>query len=328
MVMGALLCVSQTGHAAPPQTPRSAHDLAYEAIACWLGPVWGDAIGEPIEQRKANAEQRCRDVVQQTWGDRDLKGDGERLRALESTAIADLTARVDALAKGKLSDDDRKALVSLVRVTAGAQRDNMWARRAADRIRLDETGKRAHQRLNGDEHTALDPLLKSEGLRALLTLDARRFTGDAHALGLLSAMDRVTMARGLPRHLEIYATAPAFQLLFGVAPPAMPADPTVEVLPRVWIGYLTRVAAGAGHPVPDSAALPKDRVRLAWASMIEGIADQLQRTAPRVTDTLRPVVDGAARRLKAESIADRNAFALEQRQRSTPRTDLSSRQRP
>jgi TusA-related sulfurtransferase len=162
-----------------------------------------------------------------------------------------------------------------------------------------------------------------EGLRALIQLNDRGFSADAHALGILSALDRVKMARGLPRHVEIYATAPAFELLFGVAPPATPPDPTIEVLPRVWIEYLTRVAASAGHPVPDTAAQPRDRVRLAWAGMLEGSADKLLRDGAGASDTLRPVVEGAARRLTAEAIADRNAFAAEQRQRAAQHADLS-----
>jgi TusA-related sulfurtransferase len=79
---------------------------------------------------------------------------------------------------------------------------------------------------------------------------------------------------------------------------------------------LTHVAASAGHPVPEAATQPKDRVRLAWAGMLEGSADKLLRDSHGVSDTLRPVVEGAARRLTAEAIGDRNAFAAAEREQA------------
>lgn len=320
-----LMMMVQARAQAAPKTAapdaRAAEDLAYEAIACWLGPVWGDAIGEPVEQRKANTEARCKDVVARTWGARDSKGDLERLRALEANAVADLLHRVDALAQGSAGRAD---LVSLLRLTAGAMRDNMWARRAADKIKLDEKSARPHDRLLDDERAAADPLLKSESVRALLQAKAGAFGGDAHALGIFAAMDRINAAGGLPRHVEIYAAGPAFRLLFDVAPPDVPSDPGKPVAPHVWLDYLARVAAAAGHPLPDTAARGEERDRLAWAGMLDGVADRLEQTSG-VSTRLRPVVDGTVRRLRAEAIGDRNWFTEEQRRRAELRSDLSGK---
>jgi hypothetical protein len=309
--------------AVPPPGPNAAHDLTYEAIACWLGPVWGDAISEPVEQRKENADARCLGTVRAVWANNDDKTNVERLRALESTAMQDLVAKVDELGKNTMAEKDRHDLVTLLKHVVGAQRDNMWARRAGDRIRIDESRQKPHQRITDDERKAMDPLLKSESLRSLLTLDAGRYTADAHALGILSAMDRINVATGLPRHVEIFAAEPTFTLLFHTSAPEVPPDPSAPLGPRYWIDYLDKAAANAGHPVPSTAAGGADRVLLGWAGMLDGIADQLAEKRAQLSDHLKPVVEGTIRRLQAEAIGDRNRYADQQTRRSSAREDLS-----
>ncbi len=286
----------------------NSYDLAYLAIGCWFGPVWGDALGEPIEQREANAAQRCVQTVQQVWP-RDPKGNLERLRALEPTAISQLLSRVDAQAQGVLDDHERRDLVNLLGDVAGAQRDNMWARRATDRIRLDESKQKPHDRISDDERAALDPLLKVASLTALYTLNAGRYTADARALAVLSAMDRLNISRGLPRHVEVYADEPVFSLLFGLLPAAVDPDPAQETAPHVWVEYLAKAAANAGHPVPSDAIRTADRDLLGWAGMLDGVADRLREGGAQLTDRLQPVVSGTIRRLQAQAIGDRNRFA-------------------
>ncbi len=321
-----LAACAHQGPAAPgvtaPLGSNGAYNLTYEAIACWIGPVWGDALGEPVEQRKLNAENRCLGAVRRVWTNDD-KGHVERLRALEVTAVAELLARVDELGKGTLSDKERRDLVSLVREVAGAQRDNLWARRAADRIRIDESRQKPHTRITDDERAALDPLLKAASLRALYELDAGRYTADAHTLAILSAMDRLNVAGGLPRHVEIYAAEPVFTLLFHVPTLELESNPAIEIPPHVWIDYLVKAAANAGHPVPSIAAQTADRDLIGWAGMLDGISDQLAENSAQLSDHLKPVAAGTIRRLQAEAIADRNRFADLQARRSNERADLS-----
>jgi hypothetical protein len=243
------------------------------------------------------------------------------LRALEQSAVADLLKRVETLAQGT---GEQRDLVNVLRLTAGAMRDNMWARRAADKIKLDEKSLRPHDRLLDDERAAVDPLLKTEGVRALLQAQAGSFTPDAHALGIFAAMDRINAAGGLPRHVEIYAAGPAFRLLFDVVAPVVPSDATKPVPPHIWLEYLARVAAAAGHPLPDTAARGEERDRLAWAGMLDGVADRFEQTRG-VSQRLRPAVDGTVRRLRAEAIGDRNWFTEEQRRRAELHGDLAGK---
>jgi hypothetical protein len=308
--------------AAAPPGPNAAYDLTYQAIGCWLGPVWGDAIGEAVEQRKANADERCLGTVRRVWVNND-NTNVERLRAFEENAITDLVARVDELGKGTLPEKERHDLVSLLRHVAGAQRDNLWARRAADRIRLDESRQQPHQRITDDERKGMDALLKSESLRALLTLEAGRYTADANALGILSAMDRINVASGLPRHVEIFAAEPAFTLLFHTPAPEVAVDPAAPLGPHYWIDYLDKAAANAGHPVASTAAGGADRDLLGWAGMLDGIADRLAENRAQLSGHLKPVVEGTVRRLQAEAIGDRNRFASQQALRADQRVAMS-----
>jgi hypothetical protein len=292
-----------------PSEEWGAPELAFSAIACWLGPVSQEAPGDPVAVRVAKADVQCHFTVQHTWGNRDDEGDYERLRALEENAVADLLTRVGALAQ-RAGEGDRHELVMLLKATATAERDNLWARRAADKVKLDLTGARMKPdaSLTDDERAALGPFARAGSLRALLELRVGALAPDARALGILCAMDRIEIARGLPRRLEIAAAAPALQLLFGASPPAVPSDVGVEVAPHVWIDYLVRAANTAGHPISPTAVGGEERDRLAWAAVLDGLADRLA-TVGTLGAPLRAVVDGAERRLRAEAIGDRNWFA-------------------
>jgi hypothetical protein len=286
----------------------SGRQLAYAAMACWFGPVWQDALGDPDVLTSAHGEETCHRVVSQVWRGQDDKGDYARLRALESNALGELSDEIDARAK-RAGDGDRRDLVVLVRATAAAQRENMWARRAADKIKLDIEGARANPDadLTSDELAALEPFRSASALHALLALRAGALTADAHAIGILCAMDRIELGLGLPRRFEVAAAAPALGALFGVAPPAL-ASNTLEVAPHVWIDYLASAARAAGHGLPPEAVGGEQRDRLAWAGVLDGLADRL--IAADVTRApLRAVVEGTERRLRAEAVGNRNWFA-------------------
>jgi hypothetical protein len=119
-------------------------------------------------------------------------------------------------------------------------------------------------------------------MAALLALDAGDLSTEAHAMGLFCAMDRVELARGLPKHLKVYAVAGAHQLVFGVAPPAVPEDVTAKLERGLWLRYLADVARAAGHPVPVKATHPREREPWAFGGVVAGYADKLRADAAKL----------------------------------------------
>src|SRR3974390_2102728 len=88
---------------APPppavQTPEAGHKLVVLAASCWLGGLWGEALGEQDPAAKATGnETRCHELERRVW-QTDDKVRFEQLRALEWTAVSDVVAAVDTAAK-------------------------------------------------------------------------------------------------------------------------------------------------------------------------------------------------------------------------------------
>lgn len=287
------------------------YSLAMATFACWLGPVWTEAEQPTAAAQVADAHARCNDVAVRVWGDAEPTR-VERLRALEAVAVDDTVLKVKALS-ATMPDGDRRALEALVKRTADAQRENMWARRASDKIKIDLGDEdRPDQRLTADEQQAIGALGGHRALAALLALSGP-FGDDAHALALLAAMDRMELARGLPKHMKVYAVRDAFQLLFAVPPPPLPADVATPLPPGEWLSYLERVATAAGHGGGGDAQPPRARNQLAWGSVLAGFADRLRPLGERTSATMAPVVRATVKRLDAEYIADRNAVASSKR---------------
>ncbi len=296
--------------AAPTPTGEAAHRLVVEATACWFGGLWGDALGEEGEMKRTGDERRCRDVAQMAYGT-DAKDRLEQVRAVEATAVGDIAAKVELLASNDTVDGPRKDKLSkLVLAIGDVQRELLMARRAADRVKVDEDTKDA-DKLSKDEQTAAPTLRAHAALDALLALDAGNLTKEAHAIAVLAVLERTNIARRLPRHLKLYAVGDAFKALFGVDLPSsgVPDDPTKKLTPGTWATYLTSAASGAGHAVPATAKSPQDRYALAWAGTQAGIADKLAADEPGVggeTD-LKKVVLVVKDRLLAEVSAEQNA---------------------
>jgi hypothetical protein len=287
--------------------PSDPHTLAIAAAACWFGGLWGDALGESLDQRKANDEARCNDVVVRVWGQPD-KTRYELLRGLDGKAIENVVAKVGPdSAPGKL-----------VRAFGDAQKEALEARHAADRVKRDVV--KEPDRLTKDEAAVVGALAASKALDALLKTDAGDLTHEVHALGLMTAMERLATSRGLPKHLKVYAMEGPIGLLFGVTAPAMPDDATKPLPKGAYLAYVEAAAKGAGHPVPDSAKAPKDRESLAWAGVNEGVADKLKADMGAISkDTpLADVVAHAAQRLDAEYQAETNALATKTAAPATP----------
>jgi hypothetical protein len=278
------------------------------AAACWFGGVWGDAEGDSVDMRAQASEARCHDVVRRVYGS-DSKDHYEQMRAIEPSVVGDVAGKVETLAKDDPDDAPRsQTLAKLVQAVAAAQREGMLARRAGDRIKRDLDHE--PDKLTNDEAAAVVPLRDTRNLEALLKMDAGDITHDAHALGMLAAMERVEIGRGLPKHMKIYAVGGANQILFGVAPPAVPDDASKPLKRGTWLAYLTDVAKAAGHAVPDSAKTPKQREPLAWVGVLEGYADKLRTDIDGLAkDTrLHHVSSVVVQRLDAEYKAEVNAL--------------------
>jgi len=281
------------------------------AAACWFGGIWGDAEGETEETRGRATEARCHDVVRRVYG----KDDDDRykqLRALEPSVVGDIAGKVEALAKEDSDDAPRsQTLGQLVQAVAGAEREAMFARRAASRVKRDLDHE--PEKLSADDAAAVEPLKDTRMLEALLKFQGGDITHDAHALGMLAALDHVEVARNVPRHLKIYAIGGPNQLLFGVPLPDTAVDPGTGKPKRsrtYWLDYLLTAATAAGHPVPAGVTVNKKREPLAWGGMLEGYADKLRGDIDGLAkDTrLHNVASVVVQRLDAEFRAQQNAL--------------------
>ncbi|HEY1691940.1 MAG TPA: hypothetical protein VGG39_07250 [Polyangiaceae bacterium] len=305
--------VSATAEAPPPppQTQEEAHKLAILAAGCWLGGFWADALGEQDEMKAKGIENRCHELERRVWG-ADDKAHWEQLRALEQNAQADVVAKVDETAKTDGIDGRRRAeLVKLTGALGDAERETMLARRGADRVKRDLAGE--PDKLTKDEVEAVQPLRAHAKLDALLKLEAGDLSREANALGLLLALDRVELARGLPKHLKLYAVGDALNSIFGVAMPNLPSDGSTRIVPGTWLRFLTDTANAAGHPVPAKARTPRQKDALAWAGMLEGFHDKLQADSDGIAPTtdLSKVTSVVLHRLDAEYGAQQAAEATE-----------------
>jgi hypothetical protein len=294
---------------AQAQTQEEGHKLLVLAVSCWLGGAWSDALGEQDQMKVTGVENRCHELERRVWGSDD-KSHYEQMRAFEQNAASDIVAKVDETAKSDSVDGPRReALVKLATTLEGAMHETMSARRAADRVKRDLNHE--PEKLTQDEVDAVLPLRSHGKLETLLNLEAGDLTHEAHALALLCMLDRVELARGLPKHLKLYAVADSFQLLFGVTVPDVPEDGSKKLVPGTWLKFLMDTASSAGHPVPDKARTPREKDAMAWAGMLEGFHDKLKVDSDGIatsTDASK-VVTVVLHRLEAEFNAQQAAEA-------------------
>ena len=256
-------------------------------------------------------ESRCHDLERHVWG-ADDKTHYEQMRGFEQNAVADVVAKIDATAKSDAVDGARReALVSLATALAEALKETTEARRAGDRVKRDLT--REPDKLSADEVEAVRPLRAHAKLEALLALQAGDLSKEANAMGILCALDRVELARGLPRHLKLYAVADSFHALFGVNVPDVPHDGSKKLVPGAWLRFLTDTARAAGHPVPERAKTARENDALAWSGMLEGFSDKLKADGDGIASTtdLSRVVITVLHRLEAEYSAQQAAETSE-----------------
>lgn len=276
---------------ATPGVKASAHGLVTEATSCWMGGLWSDALGESGRERYAGIERRCNALlhdVDVTSGERE-RAIADRvpppqpeeayypLRAVEPQIVDAVAREVRARAERDPAEAPHaRDLVALLHAVAAATRETIHARRAADTVKDDVLGQPSAAARSADKTDAAARLEAGEALDALLHADAGIFTDEARTIGVMSALDRMEIARGLPKHLKVYAVATAFADVFGVTAPAVPEPASAPIPSGTWLAYLTDVAAAAGHPVPSDARDPQNREPLAWTGVLEGFADKLR----------------------------------------------------
>jgi hypothetical protein len=281
------------------------YKLGLLATACSMGGVWSDAEGVPPSDWRNRDDQRCKDLAVSVYGRFD-PARYEQLRAGDAQAVSDLLAKIRATEPAAT----RERTVSLFRDVAAAMHEGMLARRASDRVKVDYDADAVEAKMTDDERTAAKALFQHGALdRLLATTDAT--ATDRRLLGLLAAMDRMEMARGLPKQLKFYALGHVLTTVFDVAPPPTDAlKPTAIPLPGTWLDYLSGVASRAGYPASDSPALThKMRETLAWTGVGRGFADRIRRqvaTLPNaaVPELSRIATEVAARLEKERATAE------------------------
>jgi hypothetical protein len=253
-----------------------AYSFVTRAASCWLGGLWSDAVGEKDDARFAGIRRRCDDVL--TSVGESPEGAYYPLRAVDPKTVDKLARHVSILAYGNKGERANSAsLVSLLVRTANASRETMHARRAADKVKEDASAAVVAVDYRQDKLAASPEVAATDHLRLIVHGDAGPYRAEGETIGLLMAIDRVEIARGLPKHLKIYALRGAYQDLFGVTAPELSAA-TDEAIPRgTWLRYLSQVAAAAGHPVPPNESDVLNRETLAYDGVLEGLADRLRR---------------------------------------------------
>jgi hypothetical protein len=281
-----------------------------------MGGIWGDAKGQ--DDVPAGISQRCNALLREvdvTKGEKErARADGVPppapeeayfpLRAVEPHIVDAIANEVAArAAKDPVDRPNADSLVTLLRTVAAAARETVQARRAADVVKGDVLGQPDTASYAADKADAASKLDARAGMDALFAVDVGPFTEEARAVGLLTALDRMEIARGLPKHLKIYAVGAACSDVFHVTAPTVSPLPATPIVSGTWLAYLTEVAAAANHPVPSDAHDPQNREPLAWAGALEGFADLLHASAAHNAGTpheLAEVENAAASRLDAE----------------------------
>jgi hypothetical protein len=294
----------------PTQRGAAAHHLVVAAGACWLGGLWSDAEGVSDLERGEASKKRCSDLIQQAYGSFD-KVRFERIRALEEVEVSELAGKIDAAAKAdNLDASSATQLRTLLNLVANAEREMMFARRAADKVKSDIAATKPTSKRKSDETSAASPLSETRGFEALMAADVGDLNHELRAFGLLLAMDRMELARGLPKHLKVLVMRGPIATLFGVTGPALPEDPARPPVGGAWLAYLTNVAKAVEHPVPAQAKTLRDQELLAWGGTLMGFADKLNLEARGISaeTELRHVVEAVVRRLQTQYRADEAAM--------------------
>jgi hypothetical protein len=266
--------------------PRGrAHDIVLRAASCWLDGLWSDAVGEKPARREAATHERCALLLAAV----DRPADDEDALRRVSPLLVDAIVR--QLWRVSLTDERDPALA---RELASLLDDVANASREIQRMGVVVETVRAAPPAQATDRTAMlaqaQALRDASAVRSLLRARGP-FAGDAHALGLMFALDRMSLARALPRGLAIDAVSGVFLDVFGVVAPKSDGSDAQ------WGDYLAAVASAAGHPVGgETLSEPlAHREAVAWDGILRGFAERLRASDPSAA--LAYVAAGAADRI-------------------------------
>lgn len=315
----ALVVIGGCGHAARPAVTTTtsaslptpgpspatghAHELVIDAAACWLGGLWSDALGEHGDARAVGIRDRCLGVV-------DAVNDASLVayypvRAVDAQAVGHIADHVRTVALADEADAPHaKELESLLLDIADASRDSVRARRAADEVKADYDSDASADARRAAKLAAAPHLRMTDGLHHLLAYRGP-YEADAQAIALLFVVDRLEIARGLPKHLKVETVSGPLADVFKVTAPHLSNDAAEPIPTGTWLRYLSDVAAAAGHPIPEDVRDPQNREPLAWIGTLEGLADRLRRLTP--SPELARVTRSVVERLDAEAAGARAA---------------------
>jgi hypothetical protein len=288
--------------ASVPASPEgSGYALLGLATSCWLGGLWNDALVETGAPHDA-IEDRC-DALLRAAG-QPVIGEYGPLRAVDASIVPAIVEAVRVRAAAEQGQARAAALAELTARVADTAREDVHARRAADRVKqVFETYTPSERREN--KTLAAVDLRESRALGALLRTKGPDAPA-ARTIGLLFALDRMEIARGLPKHLKLDAIGGPLHEVFGVRPPPVSSDP-LEAIPKgAWVDYLERVASAGLRAIPRDAKDPQNREALAWNGVLDALADRLR---PASDDpVLGAVVRGVVARLDRQRAGELAAF--------------------
>jgi hypothetical protein len=139
------------------------------------------------------------------WGDA-LGDSGCACPSIEPQAVDTLAQQVRTLAAADAAEAPHAAeLVTLLFRIADTARETNAVRRAADVVREDVELQPLASVSGADKVAVLAELRAASALDALFHVDAGPYTDEARSVALLSALDRMRIARGLPERLKVYA---------------------------------------------------------------------------------------------------------------------------
>jgi hypothetical protein len=288
---------------------QEGYEMGVQAMACWFGALWSDAEGNPAPKRREVTERHCRDAARLIYGG-DV-GQLGRIRAMDPTVVDEVARRV-----AERSGAQGAALQQLLQAVAAAEREARAARAAAAQVKKD-----LHDLNDPNEATQLDPeeiamvatLRTHAALEALLKVQGP-LAADAHALGILVAIDRVQTARSLPRRLRLYAMEGPSRAVFGLYDDHLAADPTQRLPKGAWLLHLSEIAREAGYPVPEQVQARAEQAMMAWNGIFKGFADRLRKDqgalSPLAPPSLRRVIAIAIRELDHDYEEARKAARL------------------
>jgi hypothetical protein len=279
----------------PPPTPppgaidpakpdaNEARHLAWQAIGCFIGGPWSEALGASGEERILEDTKRCREIATGPLGAK--PEDEKSLDAVRNVDVAAVAKVLEGLQR-KYGDKRDEKMLALVRATADAAREAQAARRVAEDLRASKTKEPTEAEANA--------LATKDALAALDKVG----TDEAKLVQLVLGADRVESSRGLSPRPKILAASAGLAVVFAVPSP----KPATDAKQGDWVTFLMAAAKSAGHaPKTEPSASLDDQEQSAFTGVAEGFADRFEALAQKLSPSVaKGAANGYAARLRTE----------------------------